>query len=253
MVKGLEVFSRFFADYKNQYVVIGGTACDLNMNEFGLEFRGTRDIDIVLFIEALTPAFSSRFWEFIKSGQYENRLKSKGKRVFYRFYNPKKSSYPEMLELFSLKPIISGKQNFRFSAFPLPEEIKSLSAILMDRVYYGLIRKPKSSTEIMGIPVLLPEYIIPLKAKAYLDLTEREAKGEAVDSADIKKHRNDILRLFSLLDSETKIALPVKIKKDMSEFLDILKQSSVDLSTMGIRRKDMDGVVRELQTKYSMD
>ncbi|MDD3898415.1 MAG: tyrosine-type recombinase/integrase, partial [Syntrophomonadaceae bacterium] len=41
----------------DQYAIIGGTACDLLMSEDGLDFRATRDIDIVLIVESLTPEF----------------------------------------------------------------------------------------------------------------------------------------------------------------------------------------------------
>jgi hypothetical protein len=39
--------------YGDQYVLIGGTAATLAMEEAGLEFRATKDLDIVLYIEAL--------------------------------------------------------------------------------------------------------------------------------------------------------------------------------------------------------
>ena len=38
---------------KNHYAIIGGTACDLLMTEEGLDFRGTKDIDLVLVVEAI--------------------------------------------------------------------------------------------------------------------------------------------------------------------------------------------------------
>ena len=51
MVRGIESFRDWFHDYKDQYVIIGGTACDLLMREEGLDFRATKDIDMVLIIE----------------------------------------------------------------------------------------------------------------------------------------------------------------------------------------------------------
>ena len=48
MVTGLESFWRWFAEYTEQYTIIGGTACDLLMSEDGLDFRATRDIDMVM-------------------------------------------------------------------------------------------------------------------------------------------------------------------------------------------------------------
>ena len=57
MVKGIEVFRKHFAGYEDKYVLIGGTACDLLFQKNGLPFRATRDLDIILVAEALTPEF----------------------------------------------------------------------------------------------------------------------------------------------------------------------------------------------------
>lgn len=43
----------WFRGYEEQYAIIGGTACDLLMMDEGLDFRATKDIDLVLIIEAL--------------------------------------------------------------------------------------------------------------------------------------------------------------------------------------------------------
>jgi hypothetical protein len=61
MVKGLDVFQNWFSDYVDQYVLIGGTAASLTMEDAGLEFRATKDLDIVLHVEALTPQFGQTF------------------------------------------------------------------------------------------------------------------------------------------------------------------------------------------------
>ena len=70
MVKGLDLFRAHFRDFADRYVLIGGTACDLIMDEAGLEFRATKDLDIVLCIEALDLSFAKAFWEFVEAGQY---------------------------------------------------------------------------------------------------------------------------------------------------------------------------------------
>lgn len=57
MVNGLEIFRTWFQDYSDQYVLIGGTAAAIALESAGLEFRATKDLDIVLHVEALTPAF----------------------------------------------------------------------------------------------------------------------------------------------------------------------------------------------------
>jgi hypothetical protein len=57
MVKGLEVFRDYFAGQADQFVLIGGTAATLAVADAGLAFRATKDLDIVLHIEALTSDF----------------------------------------------------------------------------------------------------------------------------------------------------------------------------------------------------
>ena len=73
MVRGLDVFREHFAAHADQFVLIGGTAASLAMEEAGLEFRATKDLDIVLHIEALSPSFGEVFWRFIEAGRYEIR------------------------------------------------------------------------------------------------------------------------------------------------------------------------------------
>ena len=58
MVRGLDYFRRHFASYSDRYVLIGGTACTLLMEDVGLNFRATKDLDIVLHVEALDAKFT---------------------------------------------------------------------------------------------------------------------------------------------------------------------------------------------------
>ena len=104
MVRGIENFKEWFRGYEDQYVIIGGTACDLLMTEEGLDFRATKDIDLVLIIEAVNAAFGDRFWEYIIAAGYEHRNKNTGKPQLYRFTKPQSKEYPAMIELFTRKP-----------------------------------------------------------------------------------------------------------------------------------------------------
>lgn len=51
---------------EEQYAIIGGTGCDILMTEEGLDFRATKDIDLVLIIEAVDANFGKKFWEYVK-------------------------------------------------------------------------------------------------------------------------------------------------------------------------------------------
>ena len=50
MVSGIDIFRQHFSDFKQQYTIIGGFACDLLMADAGLDFRQTADIDMVLTV-----------------------------------------------------------------------------------------------------------------------------------------------------------------------------------------------------------
>jgi len=154
------------------------------MSEAGGDFRATRDLDIVLLVEALDASFGTRLWEYIKAGGYEHRRASTEKPQFYRFTKPASQDYPYMIELFSRR--IEGiilTDDAILTPLPLEDDISSLSAILLNDDYYGFI---KSGIRVMeGLPILDAECLIPLKAKAWLDLTERKAKGGQIDSRHI--------------------------------------------------------------------
>lgn len=236
MVLGIEKFKEWFHGYEDQYVIIGGTACDLLMTEEGLDFRGTKDIDLVLIVEAITPEFGNRFWEFIRSAGYEHRNKSTGQPQFYRFSHPTESGYPFMIELFS-RTIDSIRLANEATLTPLPmdDEISSLSAILLDEDYYRLLCN--GTVLINGASVLDAACLIPFKAKAWLDLTFRKANGEQVDSKNIRKHKNDVFRLSVLLTPSTQVTVPQSVWDDLQLFITAMQTEQVDLKQLGITRK----------------
>ena len=181
MVVGLDIFRDHFRGHKDKYILIGGTACDLSMQEVGQDFRATKDLDIVLIAEALNPEFGKLFWDFIRVGLYEQREISSGARQFYRFAKPRVEGYPKMLELFSRVPdAIDIPKDAVLTPIPIGEEVSNLSAILLADEYYGWILDGKRF--VYDVPIVGAEYLIPLKACAWLDLTKRKRKGEDIDS-----------------------------------------------------------------------
>jgi hypothetical protein len=56
MVHGIKKFKEYFENHSNQYVLIGGTACDILMDDLGVLFRAAKDFDMVSFLE-LTRSF----------------------------------------------------------------------------------------------------------------------------------------------------------------------------------------------------
>lgn len=154
MVIGLAMFEEWFRDFKDQYVLIGGTAASIAMTEAGLEFRGTKDLDIVLHVEALTPEFGRLFWEFVQAGGYLKKEGAPQKQpCLYRFQKPQDDEFPYMLELFSRVPIgLDFVPPGHITPIPIDEQISSLSAILLDQDYYQFVIDGRKTKH--GVPDL---------------------------------------------------------------------------------------------------
>ena len=251
MIAGIESFREWFSGYEEKYAIIGGTACDLLMSEAGLEFRATKDIDLVLIIEAMDVSFGTRLWEYVISAGYEHNNKSTGNPQFYRFSKPKSQDYPAMIELFSRKPeAIILPDDAILSPLPIDENVSSLSAILLDHDYYEFLKQGR--TQILGVTVLDAIHLIPFKAKAWLELSDMKNSGEHVDSKNIKKHKNDVFRLTELLsrDQEPLSELPDTIKSDMKSFIVKMSADTIDLERIGIRNRNPEAVLIELSRIY---
>ncbi len=220
MVTGTDKFQEFFAGHEDHYAIIGGAACDLLFDEAGLDFRATKDIDMVLCVEVVDAAFGAAFKAFLDAGGYQARERSTGGKEFYRFHKPSDQSFPFMIELFSRKPgTLDLPENAELTPIPVEEDIVSLSAILLDDGYYEALQSAKRKIE--GVTVIDETLLIPFKARAFLDLSARAEAGERIDSKNIKKHRNDVLRLTQLLPGDASITLPDQIRDDMRRFLDL--------------------------------
>jgi len=217
MVRGISSFTEWFKGYEQNFVIIGGTACDILMDRVGENFRATKDVDMVLIAEALDESFGKRFWEYIVAGGYEHRRKSTGTPQYYRFTEPTSNEYPAMIELFSRR--IDGiilPQESEVTPLPIDDDVSSLSAILLDDNYYAFLKSGIDTAD--TLPILDVAHLIPFKAKAWLDLTQRKANGEEIDSKKIKKHKNDVIRLTDLVPTTFRLELPAPIADDISAF-----------------------------------
>ena len=249
MVRGLDTFREYFKGFEEQYVLIGGAACDILFESNEGEFRATRDLDMVLIVEALTPEFGEKFWEFVKVGQYRNKATSTGKPQFYRFDKPENEAYPKMVELFA-RTDFKLKEMDGLTPVHMDDEVSSLSAILLNEDYYRVLLNGK--VVVRELSVLRPEYLILFKAKAYLDLSARKGQGENVDSRDIKKHKNDVLRITTEFLLESVTALPITVFQDMEQFIDKLESEPFDtgmLKNYGVSNQDL---IDRLKLLYGM-
>lgn len=252
MVKGLDLFRQHFADHADQYVLIGGTAATLAMEDAGLDFRATKDLDIVLHIEALNAEFGASFWAFVDRGHYTIRQASgTGRPVHYRFSAPQDDRFPVMVELFCRAPDgISLHESSRLTPIPINESVASLSAILLDENYYEFIMSGRRESG--GVSCVGEDRLIALKARAWLDLTARRARGEVVDSKDVRKHANDVLRLSQLLTPDLRVPLPASLADDLARFLDgLAADRSFDPQSLKIA-STIDVVIERIRLAYDL-
>ena len=69
------------------------------------------------------------------------------------------------------------------------------------------------------VPFVHPAALIPLKAKAWLDLSKRKSEGQNIDSKDIDKHRSDVFRIAATLPGEPGPDLGKAVASDLGGFL----------------------------------
>jgi hypothetical protein len=221
MVKGIDIFQKYFAAYSNNYVIIGGTACDILIEEAGFRPRATKDIDIILIVEALNVDFVRQFWHFIQDGNYERKEESADSRKYYRFTKPENTNFPYQLELFSRAPeLVKLPEDAHLTPIPVDEDLSSLSAILLCDDYYNYLIDHSRIDN--GIHLANLEALICLKAKAYLEIADRISKGSKEDRKQLNKHKNDVFRLAVMLSADSSFELNESIKVDMQAFVDTI-------------------------------
>ena len=99
MVRGLDVFRDFFADYRDCYVLIGGSACDVYFTDQEIPFRVTHDLDA-----PTEPGYPAMLELFARKADF-----------------------------------LSENAEVHLTPIPAGEEASSLSGILLDQTYYDFV------------------------------------------------------------------------------------------------------------------
>src|SRR5574344_1272031 len=140
-MEGINKFKEAFADFTDNYVIIGGSACEITMEGTEVKARATHDIDMIVIVEKMTPEYGKRFWDFIRQAGYrpKKRKQEDGTSPRYELYRfvDGKPDYPEMIELLSRHPdVMSEPKDYIIESLPIGDNVSSLSAIIMDDNFY---------------------------------------------------------------------------------------------------------------------
>lgn len=217
---------QFLHDNKDSYFVIGGHAAAIHFENVGLEFRTTKDFDIVLVTKLDNSDFSKQIAKFLIEGGYENRYRNE-KKTAYRFENPKSPEFPKIIEFFVEEGKFPESLDKRFASLDIVVNEEKMSAIVLDNDIFEFAKKHVVMN--YDLPIVDIKGLIALKSFAYFKNLELFNLG-LVKKDDYLKHRKDVFRLLTILaDSEPISDIPEILKKSMLDFLSILEQAS-DLS-----------------------
>lgn len=222
MVGGLDKFREAFADFTDNFVIIGGTACDEVLSGTIMRPRPTLDIDIIVIVENMTIAFANTFWKFISDGGYRPGVRKNTdgtpKYVLYSFDNGAEG-FPIKIELLSHHNEVFTKAAHT-EPLPIEGDVSSLSAIILDEPYYELTVRNTFISK--GLRYASPVALAALKARAYLNLLAEREAGHHVNSKDILKHRNDVLKLTATMT-------PGETTEVRQEVIDTIKEFAGNL------------------------
>ena len=256
-MEGLDKFREAFKDFSDNYVIIGGTACDITMTGTEVRARATHDIDMIIVVERMTPQYGEQFWQFIREAGYRpEKSKTKDgespKYEMYRFIdgNP---GYPEMIELLSRHPDALGEpKGLVIEPLPIDGELSSLSAIIMDDDYYQFTIEHSRLTD--DIRHADSAALIALKARAYLNLLQDKQNGKHVNSKDIKKHRSDVLKNVVIM-TEDEVPAPASIVECVKEFVMSIRNDWAELANPLAKSLDqnpefVDALLEQLENLF---
>ena len=137
MVEGIELFRDAMADYADNYIIIGGTACNIILDGSPMPPRPTRDIDLIVVVEKISREFVETFWKFVRDGGYEpaKRTSVCGEQVYalYRFVAPKQAGY------FIIAEIVNILVDERYLVEDGKPALEKMHLISYDPVHHGYL------------------------------------------------------------------------------------------------------------------
>ena len=256
-MEGLDKFKEAFADFTDNYVIIGGSACEITMMDTEVKPRATHDIDMIVIVEKMSAEYGERFWQFVREAGYrpEKRKQKEGESPKYELYRfvDGKPGYPEMIELLSRHPDILGEpKEYVIEPLIIGDDVSSLSAIIMDDNFYHFTIEHSLITN--GVRHADSAALIALKTRAYLNLLQDKASGKHVNTKDIRKHRSDVLKNVVIMPTG-EVSAPESIVTCIKEFVESIRNDWDNLSSplaksLGQDENFIDALLEQLNNLF---
>lgn len=244
----------FLKNHKENYFIIGGHAAAYNLQLQGIEFRVTRDYDIVMVSEVDDDSFAKDLSNLLKSGEYQYGYRSSdNKQVAYRFECPKDDSYPEVIEFFVKEGAYVQSLDNRFAKLNVAYDDSKISAMILTKDVYSFAKN-----HVIEIHELMFEDLyglIALKAYAYFENLELHKKKQ-VTSDSYKKHLRDIVKIIGALPEEDIheiVDLPVVLKDSIKNIINVVAKSKSLLKDYSLNEQIVVGVLKTLINYTSED
>ncbi|MGE3757811.1 MAG: hypothetical protein AB7H97_08645 [Pseudobdellovibrionaceae bacterium] len=219
---GFDHFCNYLKGLESSYVIIGGGAASILMEDEGLEFRATKDVDLVVL--SRSDELNNRILSYVKDGGYITKEATEGSPRYYRFREPTEKDCPPLIEVFARNELNLDLQDGQYIIPIHDDAVERLSAILLDDEYFEIIQKNLVISQ-SGIPLINALANICLKARAHRELFDRKTAGDkTVDEKVVQKHLKDIWRIATVLTGEEKVTLTGQPLKDLASAIGKLDQ-----------------------------
>lgn len=83
---GFDHFCNYLKGLEGHYVIIGGGAASILMDDEGLEFRATKDVDLVVITRS--NDLNERIVAYVSDGGYNSKESTSSLPRYYRFQKP---------------------------------------------------------------------------------------------------------------------------------------------------------------------
>ena len=74
-----------------------------------------------------------------------------------------------------------------------------------------------------------------------------------MNERDLKKHKNDVFRLFAIVDPERRITVSLTVSADLASFIAAMEHEQIDLRSLGVEDVTVPEILSTLQSIFSLN